>query len=79
MKKDLAELWAKKNKVQSANYLTIRQPELVRLLDELPNKFGKRPDDLPQKSSYKAKSQEGKELQSTECRLMKWKSGTMTG
>ena len=71
MKKDLAELWAKKNKVQFGNYLTVRQPELVTLLDELPNKFGKRPDDLPEKSTYKAKSKEGEELQSTECRLMK--------
>lgn len=65
----------RKKKVWFVNYLTVRQPELVTLLDELPNKFGMRPDDLQQKSTYKAKSKEGEELQSTEYRLMKWKSG----
>ena len=75
MKKDLAELWSKKSKVQFGNYQTVRQAEVVELLDDLPNKFGKKPSDLPQKSKYKPKSRDSDDIQSNEARMLNWKSG----
>ena len=75
MKKDLAEIWSKKSKVLFGNYQTVRQAEVVQLLDDLPNRFGKKAADLPQKSKYKPKSKEGDDIQSNEARMLNWKSG----
>ena len=75
MKRDLAELWFKKTKVQFGNYQTVKQVEIVQLLDELPNKFGKKFPELPKRSTYKPKSKDGEYIQSLEARFLKWKSG----
>lgn len=75
MKRALAELWFKRTKVQFGNYQTVKQAEIAQLLDELPNKFGKKSPELPQRSTYKPESKDGEDIQSLEARLLKWKSG----
>ena len=73
----LSSLWEKKKtrKVEFANYHLIKQTELEKLLDELPKKYAKRPEDMSQKSRVVKRTRDLKDVEaSEEAKLLNLKS-----